>query len=145
MVGDSNELKEMVKDLDGDQLQEFCGERSVNWILTTPAAPHQNRCVKALVKSSKRSLKIAIDEQLLTPFELYTCLLEIANLLNQRLIGRIPSDPEDGAYLCPNDMVVEDLNVITALKCNKLLSVKTFGLKCNNVIPTSSGTSLTCH
>ena len=53
---------------------------------------------------------------------------------------------------------VEDLNVITALKCNKLLSVITFGLKCNkllsviifglkcnNVIPTSSGTSLTCH
>ena len=32
---------------------------------------------------------------------------------------------------------VEDLNVITALKCNKLLSVITFGLKCNNVIPTS--------
>ena len=53
---------------------------------------------------------------------------------------------------------VEDLNVITALKCNKLLSVITFGLKCNkllsvitfglkrnNVIPTSSVTLLTCY
>ena len=40
--------------------------------------------------------------------------------------------------------IVEDLNVITALKCNKLLSVITFGLKCNNVIPTSSVTLLTC-
>ena len=39
---------------------------------------------------------------------------------------------------------VEDLNVITTLKCNKLLSVITFGLKCNNVIPTSSVTLLTC-
>ena len=39
---------------------------------------------------------------------------------------------------------VEDLNVITALKCNKLLSVITCGLKCNNVIPTSSVTLLTC-
>ena len=52
---------------------------------------------------------------------------------------------------------VEDLNVITALKCNKLLSVITFGLKynkllsvitfglkCNNAIPTSSVTLLTC-
>ena len=38
----------------------------------------------------------------------------------------------------------EDVNVITALKCNKLLSVITFGLKCNNVIPTSSVTLLTC-
>ena len=39
---------------------------------------------------------------------------------------------------------VEDLNVITALKGKKLLSVITFGLKCNNVIPTSSVTLLTC-
>ena len=39
---------------------------------------------------------------------------------------------------------VEDLNVITALKCNKLLSVITFGLICNNVRPTLSLTLLTC-
>ena len=56
-----------------------------------------------------------------------------------------------------NSRCVEDLNVITALKCNKLLSVITFGLKCNkllsvitfglkcnNVIPTSV-TLLTCY
>ena len=35
------------------------------------------------------------------------------------------------------DKAVEDLNVITALKCSKLLNVITFGLKYNNVIPTS--------
>ena len=28
---------------------------------------------------------------------------------------------------------VEDLNVITDLKCNKLLNVITFGLKCNKL------------
>ena len=106
MVGAANELGEMVKDLDGNQLREFCGEKSIKWIFTTPAAPHQNGCAEALVKSCKRSLKIAIGEQLLTPFELYTCLLEIANLLNQRPIGHIPNDPDDGAYLCPNDMLL---------------------------------------
>jgi len=95
-----------LKDLDGDQLREFCGEKSIKWIFTTPAAPHQNGCAEALVKSCKRSLKIAIGEQLLTPFELYTYLLEIANLLNQRPIGCFPNDPDDGAYLCPNDMLL---------------------------------------
>ncbi len=44
------------------------------------AAPHQNGCAEALVKSAKISLKKAIGEQILTPFELYTCLLEVANL-----------------------------------------------------------------
>ena len=31
-------------------------------------------------------------------------------------------------------MYVEDLNVITDLKCNKLLNVITFGLKCNKLL-----------
>ena len=36
---------------------------------------------------------------MLTPMELQTCLLEIANLVNQRPIGRIPNDPDDGSYM----------------------------------------------
>lgn len=106
MVGAANELREVVEGLDANQLREFCGEKKIQWIFTTPAAPHQNGCAEALVKSCKKSLKIAIGEQLLTPFELYTCLLEVANLVNQRPIGRIPTDPDDGAYLCPNDMLL---------------------------------------
>ena len=50
---------------------------------------HTKTDAEVLVKSYIRPLKIAIGEQLLTPFELYTFLLEIANLLNQRPIGRI--------------------------------------------------------
>ena len=33
-------------------------------------------------------------------------MLEVANLVNQRPIGRIPNDPDDGSYLCPNDMLL---------------------------------------
>ena len=50
--------------------------------------------------------KEAVGEQILTPFELYTSLLEVANLVNQRPIGRIPNDPDDGSYVCPNDMLL---------------------------------------
>ena len=70
------------------------------------ASPHQNGCAEALVKSCKMALRKAIGEQVLTPFELYTCLLEVANLVNQRPIGRIPNDPDDGSYLCPNDILL---------------------------------------
>ena len=54
------------------------------WQFITPAAPHQNGVSEALVKSSKHALKKAIGEQVLTPFEFYTCLLEIANQVNPR-------------------------------------------------------------
>ena len=76
------------------------------WVFTTPASPRQSGCAEALVKSCKGSLKRAIGEQVSTPFERYTCLLEVANLVNQCPIGRVPNDPDDGAYLCPNDILL---------------------------------------
>ena len=42
----------------------------------------------------------------MTPFELYTILLQVANIVIQRPIGRPINDPDDGAYLCPNDLLL---------------------------------------
>ena len=106
LVGAERELREMIKGWDIKQLKEFNAEKGMKWQFATPAAPHQNGCAESLVKSTKIALKIAIGEQVLTPFELYTCLLEVANLLNQRPIGRVPNDPDDGSYLCPNDILL---------------------------------------
>lgn len=92
----------MVEGLDTKRLQEFSSERGTKGQFTTRSAPHQNGCAEALVKSCKISLKKAVGEHVLTPLELQTCLVEVANLVNQRPIARIPSDPDDGSYLCPN-------------------------------------------
>ena len=35
-----------------------------------------------------------------------TVHLPAGNLVNQRPIGRVPNDPDDGKYLCPNDMLL---------------------------------------
>jgi hypothetical protein len=58
------------------------------------------------VKSCKKEIKKAIGDTLLTPFELHTCLVEVANLLNQRPIGKLSQDPDDGTYICPNDILL---------------------------------------
>ena len=106
LVDAARELREMLQGWDMKRLREFCAENGMMWQFITPAAPHQNGCTESLVKSCKYALKKAIGEQVLTLFELYTCLLEVANLVNQRPIGRIPNDPDDGSYLCPNDMLL---------------------------------------
>ena len=106
LVGAVAELRQRVKGLDAKKLREFSAERGMEWKFITPGAPHQNGGAEALVKSVKIALKKAIGETTLTPFELYTLLLEVANLVNQRPIGRIPNDPDDGAYICPNDMLL---------------------------------------
>ena len=105
-VGALTDLKKMLQETGKKILREYCVDKGVQWKFITPAAPHQNGTAEALVKSCKLALKKAIGEHILTPFELYTCLLEVANLVNQRPIGRPTSDPDDGAYLCPNDMLL---------------------------------------
>ncbi|KAJ8022200.1 hypothetical protein HOLleu_39614 [Holothuria leucospilota] len=105
-VGAQKELQLMLKGWNQQELQEFCAGRGTEWKFTTPAAPHQNGCAESLVKSCKIALKRAIGDQVLTPMELYTCLQDIGNLVNQRPIGRVPTDPDDGHYLCPNDMLL---------------------------------------
>ena len=47
-----------------------------------------------------------MGDNFLTPFELHTVLLEVANLVNQRPIGRPTNDPDEGTYLCPNDILI---------------------------------------
>jgi hypothetical protein len=59
-----------------------------------------------ITQSCKRALKKAIGKQKLAPFELYTYFLEVANLINERPIGCIPNDPDDGSYICPNDILL---------------------------------------
>ena len=100
MVDAERVLREMIEGLSIDKLQEYCSERGINWTFITPAAPHQNSGMEAFVKSCKRVLKIAIGDQVLRPFECYTCLLGVANLLNQCPIGGITNDLDDGALLC---------------------------------------------
>ena len=102
IVGADREFRLMIEGWDKTKLKEFCAERGKIWQLTTPLAPNQNGCSESLVKTTKSCLKKGIGEAVVTPFELYTCFLEAANLVNELPIERIPNDPDDGAYLCPN-------------------------------------------
>jgi transposase InsO family protein len=106
MVGAEREVRQMIEGWDTSKLKEFCANRGMTWQFTTPLAPHQNGCAELMVKSIKTALKKAIGDTVLNPFELYTCLLEAANLVNQRPNGRIPNDPNEGSYLCPNDILL---------------------------------------
>ena len=69
-------------------------------------APWENGCSEALIKSVKRCLASSIGTNVLSYSELQTVLFDIADLLNERPIGLQDSNPEEGKYLCPNDMIM---------------------------------------
>ena len=100
------ELKEVITSTNERELKEFSANHSFDWEFCAPDAPWQNGCSEALIKSVKKSIKIAIGDQALTYSELQTVLMECANLLNDRPIGRHPTQPEDGRYLSPNDLLL---------------------------------------
>ena len=106
LVGAESELARMIEGWDERKLKEYAADKRIKWILITPNAPHQNGCAELLAKSCKMALKQAMGDNLLKPFELYTVLLEVATIVNQRPIERTINDPDDGTYLCPNDLLL---------------------------------------
>jgi len=106
LVSASNELREAVSSLDKEGIKNFGYEHLAEWSFSPADAPWYNGAVEALVKSTKRGLNAMIGDQILTFSDMQTVLFEVSQLLNQRPIGAHPKKPDDGIYLCPNDILL---------------------------------------
>ena len=106
LVAANQELQRATKSWDWEKLKDFGVMEGFQWNFTPADAPWQNGTSESLIKSVKRALTAAIGESILTFSELQTVFFEVANLINERPIGRQPTSPEDGSYLCPNDLLL---------------------------------------
>ena len=77
-----------------------------SWEFSAADAPWHNGATEALVKTVKRCLKTVIGEQVLSFSELQTVFYEVFQIVNQRPIGRKPTEPDDDVYLSPNDLLL---------------------------------------
>ena len=102
----SRELKSVLKNIDWDVIKMFGADKGLTWKFTSADAPWQNGCSESLIKSIKKALVQVIGKQVLLYSELQTVMLESANLMNERPIGTHPINPDDGKYLCPNDLML---------------------------------------
>ena len=102
----SKEWKNVIKGLNTEQMKEFGVEKGMEWKFSPADGRWQNGCSEALIKSVKRAITGAIGSQVLSVTELQTICFEAANLVNERPIGRHPTDLSDGAYLCPNQLLL---------------------------------------
>ena len=106
LVRASKELKEIVISLDWAEIQQYSSEKGFDWKFSPADSPWYNGAVEALVKTTKHALTAAIGENVMTYSELQTCVMEAGELVNERPIGLIPSSPDEGSYLCPNDLLL---------------------------------------
>jgi hypothetical protein len=108
----STELKEIISNTwDWNSIYSFGEHQNMTWKLNKSAdAPWENGCSEALIKSTKRCLVQSIGTSILTFSELQTALFDVTALLNERPIGTKTTNPDEGAYLCPNDLLLGRTN-----------------------------------
>jgi transposase InsO family protein len=92
----SKEMKDVFRKCNENTVDEFSSQMGIDRAFSDPDAPWQNGCAESLVKSVKKALFTVIGAQELTFTEMQTVLMESASLVNERPIGRHPTDPEDG-------------------------------------------------
>ena len=110
LVSASSELINVTKNWNQTELEDFGVVEGFQWQFASADAPWQNGISEALIKTIKRTLKLVIGENALTFSELQTICFEVANLVNERPIGRHPTSPDDRTYLCPNDLLLGRLS-----------------------------------
>ena len=97
LTGASKELKQMITNLNKEKLLAFSTDKGIDWSFAPGDAPWYNGCSEALIRSVKKAVLISIRSQILLYSELQTVFYKIANLLNERQIGRLQMDPLDVA------------------------------------------------
>ena len=88
LVAANKELSNITKNWDWNNLKGFGVTEGFGWIFTSADPPWQNGVTEALIRSVKRAIYASIGDSILTFSELQTVLYEVANLLNERPIGR---------------------------------------------------------
>ena len=102
----SKELIEVIRSLDQNEMQRFGAERGLSWKFSPADGPWQNGATEALVKTVKQALFLTMSSHRLTFSELLTVFYETANLVNERPIGKHPTEQDDFAYLSPNHLLL---------------------------------------
>jgi hypothetical protein len=106
LIGAERELKEAWKKIDTTTVQRNSASHGTNWVFGPADSPWYQGAVESLVKSTKRAIHYAVHNQRLSVPEFLTVCSEVANLLNERPIGNLPSSDSDLNILTPNTLLL---------------------------------------
>ena len=98
LVATSKESRCSIDSWDWKKIYQSGEDEGATWTATkADDAPWENGCCEAMIK---------LRESTLTVLKLQTVFYEASNLHNQRPIGVKTQDPDQGNYLCPNDLLL---------------------------------------
>ena len=124
LIGAEKELTNMWKDLNSEDIYRTCLENGTQWIFGPADSSWHQGAVESLVKAAKRALKFSMNDQRLSASELLTVFTETANLLNERPIGKLPSNDSELEILTPNSLLIGRASAKNPAKWTNDVSIK---------------------
>ena len=107
-----------------DSLQTLGTTKNFRWQISPPDSPWRQGKAERRIAVVKKLILLCVGDSRLSPVELQTILMEIANICNERPIG-LSKPREDGSYLLitPNHLLMgrsssvlpDDTNIVSSL------------------------------
>ena len=103
-VGAERKLREELEKMDQEQVTDQLSARGVDWHFNPPDAPWFGGAWEALVKSSKRAMRVMLGNVLTVDEVFLTVIAEVESLLNScpLVYGGSATSPTDVSALTPN-------------------------------------------
>ena len=105
-VGAEKEIRELVSQLDREQLQRMTSNRGVTWHWNPPLAPHFGGVFESTIKSAKRAISAILRDADINDEELQTTFVGVESLMNSRPLTTLSDDPNDEPVLTPNHFLI---------------------------------------
>ena len=105
-VGAEKEIRELVSQLDREQLQRMTSNRGVTWHWNPPLAPHFGGVFESMTKSAKRAISAILRDADINDEELQTTFVGVESLMNSRPLTTLSDDPNDEPVLTPNHFLI---------------------------------------
>ena len=104
--GGERELREVIRKMKGEEIEDFCNTRGFQWKFNPAHASHFGGVWERLIRSVRRVLNGVLCQQRLTEDVLATALAEVENILNSRPLTDMSYDPTDAEPLTPNHLLL---------------------------------------
>ena len=106
LVAASKELQQIWNSIDQKILKIKGADVGLRWEFGPADSPWYQGAVESLVKSAKKALDICIRHNRLSAIEMLTVFTQVADLLNERPLGILPSPDSPLNVITPNSLLL---------------------------------------
>ena len=118
------ELKIADKEWNAEKdIQAYAAHRNIEWHFSPPHGPHFGGVWERMVQSSKRAMKIVLENRLITDKVLSVVVAEVSALLNSGTLTHLSVNIEDPESLTPNNFLFAQVLPYFPLKRVELQNV----------------------